>query len=131
MNSTNNLKYVTKRCGKKEELKFDKVTSRIQKLCYLLSPKINQLEIAQKVIAGIYPDITTTEIDNLAAEISANYSSIHPDYGVLAGRIEISNLHKNTKKSFSDNSEELYNYITPQTNKKIAKEIKSLIFKNE
>lgn len=136
MNSTN-LKYVVKRNGKKEELKFDKITSRIQKLCYNpISDEINQLEIVQKVIAGIYPNITTTEIDNLAAETAANYTSTHPDYGILAGRIEVSNLHKNTKKSFSDNIEQLYNNINPQTDKHsplISKEVLEITkkYKNE
>lgn len=135
MNNSNTLKHVIKRDGKKEELKFDKITSRIQKLCYEpISNKIDQLEIVQKVIAGIYPNITTTEIDNLAAETAANYTSSHPDYGILAGRIEVSNLHKNTKKSFSDNIEQLYNYINPQTDKHsplISKEVYEIIKKNK
>ena len=81
--------YVVKRSGEKEEVRFDKITERIKKLCYGLDPKfIDPIEIAKKVIERLYPGVTTTELDNQSAEI-ANYSiSKHPDYGTLASRLK-------------------------------------------
>lgn len=108
--------YVIKRDGRKESIKFDKVTARIQKLCYGLSPEhVEPFSVAQKVIEGIYEGVTTSELDNLAAEVAASLTTRHPDYALLASRIAISNLHKNTKKSFSETMRDLYNYIDPKT----------------
>jgi ribonucleoside-diphosphate reductase alpha chain len=104
--------YVVKRDGKKETVKFDKITSRIQRLCYGLSPAhVEPVQVAIKVIEGIYDGVTTSELDNLAAEIAASLTTKHPDYALLASRIAISNLHKNTKKSFSETMGDLFNYI--------------------
>ncbi|PIU00470.1 MAG: ribonucleoside-diphosphate reductase subunit alpha [Bdellovibrionales bacterium CG10_big_fil_rev_8_21_14_0_10_45_34] len=109
--------YVVKRDGKKEPVKFDKITSRIKKLCYGLNSKfVDPVEIAMKVIQGVYDGVTTSELDNLAAETAAYLTTKHPDYATLAARIAISNLHKVTKKSFSEVVEDLYNYIDPKTN---------------
>ena len=95
--------FVFKRDGKKESVKFDKITARIQKLCYGLSPEhVQPILVAQKVIEGVYDGVTTTELDNLAAETAASLTTRHPDFALLASRIAISNLHKNTKKSFSE-----------------------------
>lgn len=108
--------YVIKRSGKPEAVHFDKITSRIMKLSYGL--KVNSddiIEISKKVIQGIYNNVTTTELDNLAAETSASFTTQHPDFAVLAARIAVSNLHKNTQKSFSEVAEILYNYIDPKT----------------
>ena len=111
--------YVIKRDGKKEAVKFDKVTARIQKLCYGLNPEhVEALSVAQKVIEGIYDGVTTSELDNLAAEIAASLTTKHPDYALLASRIAISNLHKNTLKSFSETMRTLYEYVDPKTGKK-------------
>jgi len=111
--------YVIKRDGKKESVKFDKVTARIQKLCYGLNPEhVQSLSVAQKVIEGIFDGVSTSELDNLAAEVAASLTTKHPDYALLASRIAISNLHKNTKKSFSETMKELYFYIDPRTGKK-------------
>jgi ribonucleoside-diphosphate reductase alpha chain len=111
--------YVIKRDGKKESVKFDKVTARIQKLCYGLNPEhVQSLSVAQKVIEGIFDGVSTSELDNLAAEVAASLTTKHPDYALLASRIAISNLHKNTKKSFSETMRELYFYIDPRTGKK-------------
>jgi ribonucleoside-diphosphate reductase alpha chain len=108
--------YVIKRDGKTESVKFDKVTSRIQRLCYGLNPEhIDSLNVAQKVIEGIYDGVSTSELDNLAAEIAASLTTTHPDYALLASRIAISNLHKNTKKSFSETMRDLYYYIDPKS----------------
>ena len=93
--------FVIKRNGKKEPVKFDKVTARIEKLSYRLSPLVDVHEVAKKTIEGIYDGVATTELDNLAAETAASLTTTHPDYAILASRIAVSNLHKNTTKSFS------------------------------
>lgn len=110
---------VIKRSGKRQEVSFDKITARVKKLCYGLDQKhIQPVEIAKKVIQGLYDGVTTSELDNLAAETAANMATMHPDYALLAARISISNLHKNTDKSFSGTMEKLYNYIDPKTGQK-------------
>jgi ribonucleoside-diphosphate reductase, alpha subunit len=102
--------YVIKRNGKKESVKFDKITARIEKLSYSMSPLVNVIDVAKKVIEGIYDGVTTTELDNLAAETAASLTTKHPDYAQLASRIAVSNLHKNTIKSFSDTMKMLHEY---------------------
>ena len=107
---------VIKRSGKRENVSFDKITARVKKLCYSLDPKhVDAIEIAKKVIQGLYDGVPTTELDNLAAETAATMATLHPDYANLAARIAVSNLHKNTLKSFSKTMEILYNYIDPKT----------------
>eukprot|EP00800_Vazella_pourtalesii_P001370 TRINITY_DN11211_c0_g1_i2.p1 TRINITY_DN11211_c0_g1~~TRINITY_DN11211_c0_g1_i2.p1 ORF type:complete len:205 (+),score=40.64 TRINITY_DN11211_c0_g1_i2:35-649(+) len=101
--------YVIKRNGVRENVMFDKITSRVKKLCYGLSDRyVDPVQITMKVISGIYPGVTTSELDNLAAEISATMATIHPDYAQLAGRIAVSNLHKESQKAFSSVIEMLY-----------------------
>jgi len=110
---------VVKRSGKTESVSFDKITARVKKLCYGLDANhVDALEIAKKVIQGLYDGVSTTELDNLAAETSASMAAHHPDYAILAARIAISNLHKNTDKSFTRTMEALYNYIDPKTGAK-------------
>ncbi|MBL7816466.1 MAG: ribonucleoside-diphosphate reductase subunit alpha [Saprospiraceae bacterium] len=109
---------VIKRTGRREDVSFDKITARIKKLCYGLNPLVNYIEISKKVIQGLYDGVTTTELDNLAAETAASLAAQHPDYAVLAARIAVSNLHKNTDKSFSRTMKELYHYIDPKTGEK-------------
>lgn len=110
---------VLKRNGKREEVSFDKITARVKKLCYGLDSNfVDPIEISKKVIQGIFDGVTTSDLDNLAAETSASLATIHPDYAILAARIAVSNLHKNTNKSFSETMELLYNYIDPMTNQK-------------
>jgi ribonucleoside-diphosphate reductase alpha subunit len=125
---------VIKRNGKKEAVHFDKITSRVMKLSYGLSLKQDDIiEIAKKVIAGIYNNVTTTELDNLAAETAASFTTRHPDFALLAARITVSNLHKNTKKSFSETAELLYNYIDPKTGQLaplLAEDVYSVIKEN-
>src|SRR5665647_1845037 len=111
--------HVIKRNGKKETIKFDKVTARIEKLSYSLSPLVNAIDVAKKVIEGIYDGEPTTELDNLAAETAASLTITHPDYAILASRIAVSNLHKNTVKSFSETMRKLYNYTDEATGKKL------------
>ncbi|MBC7412401.1 MAG: ribonucleoside-diphosphate reductase subunit alpha [Bacteroidia bacterium] len=113
--------YVIKRDGRKEPVQFDKITARVQKLSYGLdSTHVDSTKVAIKVIEGIYNDVATTELDNLAAEVSASMTTTHPDYALLAARIAISNLHKNTEKSFSKVMTNLYNYIDPKTKQNAA-----------
>ena len=107
--------YVIKRDGRKEAIKFDKITARIMKMCYGLDPLVSPEAVAMKVIEGIYDGVLTTDLDNLAAEVAAARTIDHPDYALLASRIAVSNLHKETKKSFSDVVEDLYKYIDPKT----------------
>jgi len=110
--------YVVKRDGRKELIMFDKITARVRKLCYGLNGLVDPLKVAMRVIEGLYDGVTTSELDNLAAEIAATMTTTHPDYAKLAARISVSNLHKNTKKSFSETMKDLYEYINPRTGKK-------------
>ena len=107
--------FVVKRDGRKESVKFDKITARISKMCYGLNPSVDSVKIAMKVIEGVYDGVTTVELDNLAAEIAATNAATHPDYAQLASRIAVSNLHKNTKKSFSQTIHDLFTYVDPKT----------------
>ncbi len=109
---------VIKRNGKREEVSFDKITARVKKLVYGLSDHVNPIKISMKVIEGLYDGVNTSDLDNLAAETSATMAAIHPDYALLASRVAISNLHKNTNKSFSETMEALYNYVDPATYQK-------------
>jgi ribonucleoside-diphosphate reductase alpha chain len=125
--------YVIKRDGRKESVKFDKITARIKKLCYGLNPIVEPTTIAMKVVEGIYDGVTTYELDNLAAEVAATNTIRHPDYALLASRIAVSNLHKGTKKSFTACVEDLYNYIDPKSNERatlIADDVYEIIKKN-
>ncbi len=89
--------FVVKRNGEREHVKFDKITARLQKLDYGLNADyVDPVVIAQKVVAGVYKGVKTTELDELAAQTAAYCSTIHPDFSVLAARIAVSNLHKNT-----------------------------------
>jgi ribonucleoside-diphosphate reductase alpha chain len=112
--------YVVKRDGRKEAVKFDKITARIVKMCYGLDPLVSPEAVAMKVIEGIYDGVSTTDLDNLAAEVAAAKTIDHPDYALLASRIAVSNLHKETKKTFSDVIEDMYAYIDPKTGQKAA-----------
>jgi len=127
--------FVIKRSGLREPVKFDKITARIEKLCYGLDIRfVSSLEIAKRVIQGLYDGVTTTELDNLAAEISASMATLHPDYAKLAERIAVSNLHKSTNKSFSHTMKELYEYIDPQTGQRaglISEEVFNIIWENK
>ena len=110
--------YVVKRDGRKEPMMFDKITARVRKLCYGLNDLVDPVKVAMRVIEGLYDGVTTSELDNLAAEIAATLTTAHPDYAKLAARISVSNLHKNTKKSFYETMKDLYEYVNPRTGKK-------------
>jgi ribonucleoside-diphosphate reductase alpha chain len=125
--------FVLKRDGRKEAIKFDKITARIQKLCYGFSDLVSPTSVAMKVIEGIYEGVTTSELDNLAAEVAASMTTRHPDYALLASRISVSNLHKDTKKSFTETMNDLYTYVNPKTGKKapmLADDVIKIIRKN-
>ena len=125
--------FVIKRNGNKESVKFDKVTARIEKLSYSLSPFVNVIDVAKKTIEGIYAGVPTTELDNLAAETAASLTITHPDYAILASRIAVSNLHKNTIKSFSVTMRKLFDYFDVATGKKlplIAEDVMQIIEEN-
>ena len=126
--------FVIKRDGTRESVKFDKITARIQKLSYGLDPNhVDPIQVAKKVIDGVFDGVTTSELDNLAAETAASLTVRHPDYASLASRIAVSNLHKNTIKSFSKTVEALYNYIDPKTNLRaqlIADDVYEIVQKN-
>ena len=107
--------YVITRSGDKEPVKFDKITSRIQGLTGGLDKELDSALITQKAIEGIYDGISTRQLDQLTAETAAYLSTVHPDYSVLAGRIAVSNLHKETKGCFSENIKMMYNFVNPAT----------------
>ena len=124
---------VVKRDGRKEPIMFDKITDRIRKLDYELNSLVDPVKVAMRVIEGLYDGVTTSELDNLAAEIAATMTTTHPDYAKLAARISVSNMHKNTKKSFSETMKDLYEYVNPRTGKKaplLSDEVYKIIEKN-
>ena len=126
--------YVLKRDGRKEAVKFDKITARIQKMCYGLDDIVDSTSVAMKVIEGLYEGVTTFELDNLAAEVAASLTVKHPDYAQLAARIAVSNLHKKTKKSFSETMTDLFEYVNPVTNQEapmLADDVHQIIQDNK
>ena len=126
--------YVVKRDGRKEQIMFDKITARVRKLCYGLNELVDPLKVTMRVIEGLYDGVTTSELDNLAAEIAATMTTAHPDYARLAARISVSNLHKNTKKTFSEVMHDLYTYVNPRTGKDaplLADDVYKVIMENK
>lgn len=125
--------YVVKRDGRREPVMFDKITDRARILCYGLNDLVDPVKVAMRVIEGLYDGVTTSELDNLAAETAASMTVTHPDYALLAARIAVSNLHKNTTKSFSETMTEMYNYVNPRTNQEsplISDEVYEVIKNN-
>uniref|UniRef100_A0A8C5PA46 Ribonucleoside-diphosphate reductase n=1 Tax=Leptobrachium leishanense TaxID=445787 RepID=A0A8C5PA46_9ANUR len=127
--------HLVQRYGRQERVMFDKITSRIQKLCYGLNSEfVDPAQITMKVIQGLYSGVTTVELDTLAAETAATLTTKHPDYAILAARIAVSNLHKETKKIFSDVMEDLYNYVNPRNKRHspmISKETLDVVLANK
>lgn len=126
--------YVVKRDGRKDPIKFDKITARIAKMCYGLDTMVSPEAVAMKVIESIFDGITTKGLDNLAAEVAVAKTIEHPDYALLASRIIVSNLHKETKNNFSEVMNDLYNYIDPKTGENAAllsDEVHSIIMGNQ
>ena len=125
--------FVLKRDGRREPVQFDKITARIKKLCYGLHDAVDPTKVAMRVIEGVYDGVTTTELDNLAAEVAATNAVTHPDYAQLASRIAVSNLHKATKKSFTETMKDLHEYVDPITGENaslIAEDVWEIIQKN-
>lgn len=125
---------VVKRDGRRESVKFDKITARVEKLSYGLDSNfVEPIDVAKKVIEGLFDGVSTPELDNLAAEIAATMTVRHPDYAKLAARIAISNLHKTTSKSFSNTMKRLYTYVDPKTGQNaplVSKETYGIVKKN-
>lgn len=125
---------VVKRDGRRESVKFDKITARVEKLSYGLDSNfVEPIDVAKKVIEGLFDGVSTPELDNLAAEIAATMTVQHPDYAKLAARIAISNLHKTTSKSFSNTMKRLYTYVDPKTGENaplVSKETYGIVKKN-
>ena len=110
--------YVINRSGQRVPVEFDKITKRIEGLCFDLDREhVDPVHIAQKVIEGLYDGITTQELDELSAQTSAYLSTKHPDFSILAGRLAVSNLHRNTESSFSKNIKAMYRYHNAETGK--------------
>jgi len=108
---------VVKRDGTVEQVKFDKISSRIRKQTYALNEDyVDYFQVAQKVISGLYDGVTSTELDQLSAETAASMITTHPDYGKLAARIIITSLYKDVAKEFSVVAKQLYEYINPVNN---------------
>lgn len=125
--------YVVKRDGRREPVMFDKITDRVRILCYGLNDLVDPVKVAMRVIEGLYDGVTTSELDNLAAETAASMTVSHPDFAQLAARIAVSNLHKNTKKSFSETMTDMFNYVNPRTNQEsplISDEVFEVIMAN-
>uniref|UniRef100_A0A453QUS1 Ribonucleoside-diphosphate reductase n=1 Tax=Aegilops tauschii subsp. strangulata TaxID=200361 RepID=A0A453QUS1_AEGTS len=126
--------YVVKRDGRTETVHFDKITARLKKLSYGLSQEhCDPVLVAQKVCAGVYKGVTTSQLDELAAETAAALTASHPDYASLAARIAVSNLHKNTKKSFSETIKDMYLHYNERSgllSPLIAEDIYEVIMKN-
>ncbi|KAI9716027.1 MAG: ribonucleotide-diphosphate reductase subunit rnr1 [Chrysothrix sp. TS-e1954] len=127
--------FVIKRNGRQERVQFDKITARVSRLGYGLDPEhVDAAAITQKVISGVYQGVTTVELDNLAAETAAYMTVTHPDYAVLAARIAVSNLHKQTDKQFSLVMTKLFNYTNPKNNKAspmISQDVYDVIMQHE
>jgi ribonucleoside-diphosphate reductase alpha chain len=125
---------VIKRDGRRESVKFDKITARIERLCYGLDMNyVDPISVAKRVIDGLYDGVTTEELDHLAAETAASMTTKHPDYATLAARIAVSNLHKKTSKSFANTMKRLYTYVDPKTGENaplISNEVYEFIRKN-
>jgi len=122
---------VVKRDGSKQDVSFDKVLSRVRIAAEGL--EVNRTLIAQRTLARIYDGVTTTVLDNLAAEVAASKTIDHPDYALLASRIAVSNLHKETKKTFSEVIDDMHHYIDPKTGQNaslIADDVYEIIVEN-
>ena len=125
--------YVVKRDGRKEPVMFDKITDRIKKLCYGLNDLVDAVKVAMRVIEGLYDGVSTSELDNLAAETAASMTIAHPDYAQLAARIAISNLHSNTKKAFSETMNDMFHYVNPRNGQEaplLSEEVHKVIMDN-
>lgn len=125
---------VINRAGQSEPVSFDKILARITRLCDGLDPLVDPVQISQKVIDGLKDNITTQELDTLAAETAAYQMTRHPDFGTLASRIAISNLHKQTKRLFSECVNDLYHFAHPKLNRStplVSEELYNIVMNNK
>ncbi|CAN0314123.1 unnamed protein product [Pylaiella littoralis] len=107
--------FVMKRSGEREEIKFDKVTSRIEKLCDGLDREyVDPVALTLKVNQGIYSGVTTFELDELAAQTCAYMATTHPGYSVLTARICLSNLDKQTEDDYLKLVTTLRDHVHPE-----------------
>jgi len=109
---------VTKRNGSSEPISFDKVLGRIRKASKSL--QVNPDSLSQQVLARIYDGVKTSEIDELTSQLAASLSTTHPDYGILASRIAISNHQRNTDSSFTNVMLALHNQVNTKTQEPIS-----------
>jgi hypothetical protein len=124
---------VIKRDGSSEDVSFDKVLQRIQ-ICAGMktgSPSspdqiqftpldVNPTLIAQRTLLRIYDGVRTSELDELAAQLSMSLVTTHPDYGILAGRIIVSNHQRSTSPSFVETMRLLKTQVNPKTGTPMA-----------
>ena len=121
--------YVIKRNGEEESVSFDKILNRIKSLSMNLD--INPSMLAQKVIARIYNGVSTSEIDDLTAEICTSMMTENPDIGILASKIAVSNHQKKTSPSFSEtiyilyNNKDIHGNLTPLISQELYKMVMS------
>lgn len=124
---------VIKRNGTEELVRFDKISSRVKKQTYDLDRDyVDAMEVSKKVISGLYDGVTSKELDKLAAETAASLTRIHPDYSILAARIAITSLKKETNKSFKETIEKLYRYVNKKTGENaglISNEVYDVVMK--
>lgn len=122
---------VLKRNGSFEEVSFDKVLNRIRNLSSDLNVDI--FDVSQKVCGRIYDNVKTSELDELAAHICSSLMLDHPDYGVLASRIIISNHQKNTSPSFSETVQIMYDNVDNSGNKNplVSEQLYKVVMKNK
>ncbi|CAH8562560.1 unnamed protein product [Heterobilharzia americana] len=126
--------YVVKRDGRHETIHCEKIAKRIRALCFGLNESYIDVEaVTKRVVSGLYPGVTTVELDNLAAETCASMITKHHEYATLAARLAVSNLHKETKSRFSDVVEDLFTYVNPRTKKHsplVSEDLRNLVKSN-
>jgi ribonucleoside-diphosphate reductase alpha chain len=126
---------VVKRSGEKADVRFDAISEKLSTLAQGLNEDwVDARYVTKIVIEGLYDGVTTTELDELAAETAASLASHHPDYSKLAARICVDNLHRSTKSVFSEVISDLREYIDPESGKHaplISEEVHEIIMANK
>ena len=126
---------VVKRNGDKDDVRFDAIQEKLSRLSEGLNDDwVDPGMVTKLVIEGLYDGVTTTELDELAAETAASLASQHPDYSKLAARICVDNLHRSTKNVFSDVVSDLRNFVDPESGKHaplISEEVYDIIMSNK
>jgi ribonucleoside-diphosphate reductase alpha chain len=110
------MMYVVKRDGSRQLVSFDTILERLEGLSEGLDRRwVEPIDVAKRVVEGIYDGVSTEQLDQLAAETAASMTSLHPDYAQLAARLAVSNLQKKTSSRFSEVVEDLYRYVDPKS----------------